>query len=176
MTVRDAGNAIVTTDDSGREFDVARQRALTRKALLRRSFCTLATASSANVPHVVGVRYAVIDGALYITMFQDSLKARNIRQNPRVALCIPARKLPLCPPFAVQFQARAELLANDDPGIVALFEAGHFKRIISAGDFAQPRTCFARIPLPRRVSTYGLGVPLRQIVRDPTSAIRSFDR
>lgn len=169
-----ASDAIVPANVNA--FDLARQRALAEATIARRSFCTLATASAANVPHVVGVRYAVVDAALYVTMFQDSIKARNIRGNSRVAVCIPARKLPMFPPFAVQFQARADLLANDDPQIVALYEAGHFKRIVSAGDFAHPQTCFARIPLPRRVSTYGIGVPLLQIVRDPTSAIRSFDR
>ena len=156
-------------------FDVDRQRAIARSAISRHSFGTLATSSSANVPHVVGVRYAVVDGALYVTMFDESVKARNIRENPRVAFCIPSRKIPMFPPFAVQFQGRAELLSKDDPEIVRLFEAGQFKRIISKADFEDPHTCFARIVPSRRVSTYGLGVPLLQIVREPTSAIRSVE-
>lgn len=156
-------------------FDVERQRGIAHKTIARRSFCTLATASAANVPHVVGVRYAVVDGALYVTMFDDSVKVRNIRQNPRVAVCIPARKIPMFPPFAVQFQGRAELLARDNAEIVRLFEAGAFKRIISKADFENPQTCFARVVPGRRVSTYGLGVSLLQIVRDPTSAIRSVE-
>lgn len=80
------------------------------------------------------------------------------------------------PSFAVQFQGRAELLPNDDPEIVRLFEAGQFKRIISNKDFEVPHTCFARIVPSGRVSTHGLGGPLLQIVREPTSAIRSVDR
>ncbi len=67
-------------------FDVDRQRAIMQRAIARQSFATLATSSSSNVPHVVGVRYAVVDGAIYVTMFDDSIKARNIRANPRVAL------------------------------------------------------------------------------------------
>jgi len=156
-------------------FDIERQRAIAQKAIAKHSFCTLATSSSSNVPHVVGVRYVVIDGALYITMFDDSVKVRNIRDNPRVAVCIPARKLPMFPPFAVQFQGRADMLPNDDPEIVRLYEAGAFKRIISKNDFENPHSWFARIAPSRRVSTYGLGVPLLQIVREPTSAIRSVE-
>lgn len=156
-------------------FDVERQRAIVRKTIAKRSFCTLATSSAANVPHVVGVRYAVVDGALYVTMSDDSIKARNIGQNPRVAVCIPARKLPMIPPFVVHFQGRAEMLSRDDAEVVRLFEAGAFKRIISKADFALPETCFARIVPNRRISTYGLGVPLLEIVREPTSAIRSVE-
>ncbi|MDQ3655964.1 MAG: pyridoxamine 5'-phosphate oxidase family protein [Chloroflexota bacterium] len=168
-------SATATITSHAASFDVDRQRAIAQKAIAKQSFGTLATSSSANVPHVVGVRYAVVDGALYVTMFDDSIKARNIRTNPRVAVCIPARKIPMFPPFAVQFQGRADLLPKDDPEIVRLFEAGAFKRIISNKDFEAPHTCFARIVPSRRVSTYGLGVPLLQIVREPTSAIRSVD-
>lgn len=156
-------------------FDSDRQRAIARKAIARHSFCTLATASSAHCPHVVGVRYAVVDDALYVTMFDDSVKARNIRENPRVAMCIPARKVPFFPPFAVQFQGRAELLSRDDPRVVELFKAGRLKRIISPKDFENPHSCFARIVPSRRLSTYGLGVPLLRIMREPTSAMRSVD-
>lgn len=169
-----SASAIETTVHAA-PFDTDRQRALARKAIAKHSFCTLATSSSVNVPHVVGVRYAVIDDALYITMFDDSIKARNIRDNPRVAVCIPTRKIPMFPPFAVQFQGRAEMFPNDDPEIVRLYEAGQFKRIISKADFGNPHSWFARIAPPRRISTYGIGVPLMQIVRDPTSAIRSVD-
>ncbi len=169
-----SASAIETTVHAA-PFDVARQRAIARKSIARHSFCTLATSSASNVPHVVGVRYAVIDDALYITMFDDSIKVRNIRDNPRVAVCIPARKIPMFPPFAVQFQGRAELLPNDDTEVVRLYESGAFKRIISKADFANSHSWFARIAPPRRVLTYGLGVPLLQIVREPTSAIRSVD-
>ena len=77
------------------EFDVARQRELVRKAIAKHSFCTLATTSTELRPHVVGVRYAHIGGALYVTMFDESIKVRNIRGNARVAVCIPVKKYPL---------------------------------------------------------------------------------
>ncbi|MGI8405461.1 MAG: pyridoxamine 5'-phosphate oxidase family protein [Thermomicrobiales bacterium] len=45
----------------------------------------------------------MVDGMLYINTLESSVKVRNIRQNPRVAVSIPARKLPFFPPFRVQF-------------------------------------------------------------------------
>jgi hypothetical protein len=156
-------------------FDVERQRAIARDAIAKRSFCTLATASAGNVPHVAGVLYAEVDGALYVSMFEDSIKARNIRHNPRVAVCIPARKLPFFPPFVVHYQGRADILTPDDADIIRLFEAGALKKIVKQEHFEDPHTCFARIAPPARVSTFGLGVPLLQVVREPTSAIRGVD-
>jgi nitroimidazol reductase NimA-like FMN-containing flavoprotein (pyridoxamine 5'-phosphate oxidase superfamily) len=167
---------ITATPEFAPAFDLDRQRRLANRAIAKHSFCTLATTSSALRPHVVGMRYVEIDGALYVTMFDESIKARNIRENNRVAVCIPARKLPMFPPFAVQFQGTAEILSGTDPRIVQLFESGRFKAIISTKDFEDPHTCFARIVPARRISTFGIGVPLLQIVREPTSAIRSFER
>lgn len=155
-------------------FDVERQRELIRKEMAKRSFCTLATTSTEMRPHVVGLRYVMIGDAMYVTMHDDSVKARNIRENPRVAVCIPASKVPLFPPFAVQFQGTATLLPVTDQRIQDLFAAGRLKGIISAKDFREdPGTVFARIVPNRRVSSYGVGVSLLQIVRHPTSAMRS---
>jgi hypothetical protein len=156
------------------DFDIERQREITNRQVDRHSFCTLATTSAELRPHVSGVRYVRIGGAFYMTMHDDSVKARNIRQNPRVAVCIPVKKFPFVPPYAIQFQGTAELLPNTDARIVDLFEAGRLKGIISAKDFADPGTCFARIEPGSRVSTYGIGFSLIQIARNPTAAIRSF--
>jgi hypothetical protein len=156
-------------------FDHDRQRAIVQRTMARQSFCTLATSSAELRPHVVGMRYVLEDGALYVTMFDESIKSRNIRQNPHVAVCIPARKIPLFPPFAVQFQGKAELLPRTDPRVVELFNAGRLKRIISKHDFENPHTIFARITPSRRISTFGLGVPLMHIIKDPPSAIRSVE-
>jgi nitroimidazol reductase NimA-like FMN-containing flavoprotein (pyridoxamine 5'-phosphate oxidase superfamily) len=158
------------------QFDVARQREIIRKEMAKRTFCTLATASTEMRPHVVGMRYVMIGEALYVTIHEDSVKARNIRENPRVAVCIPAKKVPFFPPFVVQFQGTATLLSVTDQRIQDLFAAGRLKGIISAKDFHEdPKTAFARIVPARRLSSYGLGVSLLQIVKTPTSAIRSVD-
>jgi hypothetical protein len=155
-------------------FDEERQRAIIRRELARHSFCTLATTSSAHRPHVAAVIYGVAGEALYVSVHADSVKARNIEANPRVAVCVPIRKLPFVPPFAIQFQATAALLRVDDPEITALLP-GPLKKVASHTDFDDPRSCFIRITPQRRISTYGLGVPLLQIVRDPTTAMRTVD-
>ncbi len=155
-------------------FDIVRQRELTRRAIASQSFCTLASVSAAQQPHVAGVRYVQIGSALYLTMFDDSVKARNLGENPRVAICIPVRTYPLVPPYTIQFQGVAELLPRTDPRTAELFDQGRLKTIVSSKDYANPRTMFARIVPGRRVSTYGIGVSLLQIAREPTSAIRSF--
>ena len=36
-----------------------------------------------------------------------------------------------------------------------------------------PRGCFLRITPTRRIGTYGIGMPIRKVLRDPLSAIGS---
>lgn len=136
----------------------------------RRSFCTLATSSPAQRPHVAGVLYAEADGSLYVNTLRRSRKARNVADNPNVAVCIPVRRLPLGPPSTVQFQATAEILALDDPVIVRLVEAGKLKKITSHGELDLPDGCFLRITPVGRIVTYGIGMPLLQLLRDPMNA------
>lgn len=144
-----------------------------RRAIARSSFCTLATASAANRPLAVGVLYAAVGDILYVSTLTTSVKVRNVRENDRVAVCIPVRRYPVGPPFTVQFQARAEVLAVDEPEMVRLREGRSLKRITSHGELDHPEACFLRITRGKRVATYGLGVPLRQLLRDPISASRS---
>src|SRR3954468_15019447 len=92
-----------------------RQRRLIQRATERGSFCTLATSSAANRPHVVGVLYCLVEGALYIATLAGSVKVRNIKQNERVAVCTPVRRYPIGPPFSVQFQGTAVVLPTGDP-------------------------------------------------------------
>jgi nitroimidazol reductase NimA-like FMN-containing flavoprotein (pyridoxamine 5'-phosphate oxidase superfamily) len=154
-------------------FDTERQRKIVQRAIARGSFCTLATSSARNRPHVAGVLYAEAEGSLYISTLESSVKARNVRENSRVAVCIPVRKFPFGPPYLVHFQGTAEVLSTDDPHIAALVRAGHLKAVTSHGELDLPGSCFIRITPSRRVSTHGLGVPLLQVIRDPISAGRS---
>ena len=97
-----------------------RQRKIIRRAIAKRSFGVLATASAANRPLATGVLYAAVGRDIYISTLGSSVKARNVRENPRVALSIPVRRYPLAPPFSVQFQGTAELRTPDDPEIARL--------------------------------------------------------
>ena len=144
-------------------------------AIVRRSFCTLATASSTNRPHVAGVLYAAVGTTLYVNTLRTSRKARNIAHNPHVGVCIPVRRSPVGPPSSVQFQAVAAILGNDDPEVTGLIEAGHLRSITSHGELDNADGCFLRITPNRRVNTYGLGMSLRQLVRDPLNAGGSFE-
>lgn len=152
-----------------------RQRKLVERVIRRRSFCTLATSSQANRPHVVGVLYAAVDGLLYVSTLQSSVKARNVCANPGVAVCIPVRRFPVGPPFHVSFQGQAELCSRDDPRIVRLLEARRLRAITSHGELDHRDSCFLIITPTRRVATYGLGVPVRQLLRDPIQASRSVE-
>ena len=140
------------------------------KVIGKRSFCTLATVSAANRPHVAGVLYEAVGTSLYVNTSGTSRKARNLAENPHVGVCIPVRRLPLGPPSSLQFQATAEILAMDDPDIVRLLEAGELKSITGHGELDEPEGCFVRMTPARRVHTYGLGMPLRKLLRDPLHA------
>jgi len=143
------------------------------RALARQSFCTLATSSPKNRPHVVGVAYAIERGILYVHTFADSRKTLNIRDNPRVAVCVPVRRIPVAPPFCVQFQGSAEILAVDDPDIAALERSGRLKKIAAHGALLAAGSCVLRITPGPVLSTYGIGVPLLTLIRDPLRASRN---
>jgi len=140
------------------------------RAIAARSFCTLATASATNRPHVAGVLYVADNNVLYVSTLRTSRKARNIAGNARVFVCIPVRRLPVGPPSTVQFSASAELLARQDPDIVRLVAAGRLKAITGHGELELPDGCFLRITPTRMLHTYGLGMSLRQWIRDPLNA------
>lgn len=141
-----------------------------RKAIDQRSFATLATTSPAGRPHVAGVLYEAAGDAIYVSTMRSSRKARNIEANPNVALVVPIRRLPVGPPSTVQFQSTAELLDRDGPEIRALVEAGELDSITGHGELELEGGCFLRVGLPRRLVTYGLGLPLRTLISDPLSA------
>ena len=140
------------------------------KVLTRRSFCTLATTSPAGRPHAAGVLYQAVDTTLYVSTMRDSRKARNVAANPHVGVCVPVRRLPVGPPSSIQFQGRAELLALDDPDVARLVGAGELKGITSHGELELDGGCIVRITPSHRVHTYGLGMSLRALLRDPLAA------
>jgi general stress protein 26 len=144
--------------------------ALATKAVAKRSFCTLATSSDAGRPHVAGVIYSAVGTTFYVSTLRDSRKARNIAANPRVAVSVPVRRLPIGPPSAVQFQGTAEILDNDDPHVRELAAAGRLKAISAHGELELPTGCVLRITPGRRLITYGLGMSLRRLLRDPLDA------
>lgn len=139
-------------------------------AIAKRSFGTLATASPTNRPHVAAVLYKVVDDALYVHTFRNSKKARNIAENSHVFMCIPVRRLPVGPPSTIQFDATAQIFAMDDPHMTSILQAGQLKKIAGHGALQEAEGCFLRITPAKRILTYGLGLPLRQLIQDPLHA------
>ena len=156
-------------------FDPARQLAVAKRAVAKQSLAVLATSSARNRPHAVGLLYAAVDLTLYFLVGENTIKARNVREHPDVAVCIPVRKYPFSPPMAVQFQGTGEVLAPDDPHITSLLETNQLKRITAHGTGGRPGACFIKVVPGRRISTYGLGIPLIRLLRDVASGARSVE-
>lgn len=154
-------------------FDPVHQLAIIQKAMAKQSFCVLATSSAQNRPHAVGLLYAAVGLDVYILVGENTIKVRNIRANPSVAVSIPVRKYPVGPPMAVQFQGTAEVLPPEDPHIKELLAARRLKRIVGLGAADHPGNCFVKISPRRRISSYGLGISLIKLIRDVTQGHRT---
>ncbi|MEU3271499.1 pyridoxamine 5'-phosphate oxidase family protein [Saccharomonospora sp. NPDC006951] len=146
------------------------------RLIAKRSFCALATSSPAGRAHVAGMLYQAVardtrnPQILYLNTTLTSRKARNIAANPYVAVNIPVRRLPMGPPAAIQFQGVAELVSQDDPGLLRLVEAGKLSSITSHGELDKPGGGFVRITPARRLNTYGIGMSLLRFLKDPLHA------
>jgi hypothetical protein len=121
------------------------------------------------------VLYAAVTGPdgrprLYVSTDRASRKARNVAANPHVGVTVAVRRLPVGPPSAVQFQGTAEILDLDDPELRALAAAGRIAAVTGHGELDRPGGCFLRIRPGRRLHTYGLGMSLRALLRDPLNA------
>lgn len=162
---------IHTSADSPVRLDPAK----IRKAMAKRSFATLATSSPITQPHVAGVLYEMVGTDLWISTIRDSRKVRNIEANERVAVTIPVRRLPVGPPSTIQFQGTAEVFDSGAPEVTALAESGAIKSITGHGELALPGGCFVRITPARRLHTYGLGLSLWKLIRDPLNASGSIN-
>jgi len=136
----------------------------------KRTFATVATTSPEGWPHAAGVLYAMSGDALYVSTLRSSRKARNILTNPKVAVSVPVRRAPVGPPSNVSFQTTARVLDLDDPELRAAAASGDLKAITGHGELELPGGVFLRIALPRKVVTYGLGMSLLRLMRDPMHA------
>ncbi|MBN1171205.1 MAG: pyridoxamine 5'-phosphate oxidase family protein [Micromonosporaceae bacterium] len=165
----------MTTASTPEPFDQARQLEIARRAIAKQSFCVLATSSAKNRPQAVGIMYAAVDLDLYSVVGEGTIKVRNIRENPKIGVCIPVRKYPVGPPLAVQFQGIGQVLATTDPHIQDLIKSGRLKRITGLAALDSPGICFIRMTPHRRISTYGLGIPLLRLMRDVSKGSRSVE-
>ena len=144
-----------------------------KRSLAGHTYCILATASAQGAPHAVSVLYAYVDGHLYIATGDRTKKARNVRSNPQVAVCVPVRKYPVGPPFSIQFQGKAEILHREDAEISGLLQRRKLRKIVGYGVLDEPDVCFIKITPASRIQTYGLGIPLTAFLRDVPHADRT---
>lgn len=144
--------------------------ALVERAIGRRSYCVLGTVSPAGRPHAAGVVYAIADGDLWVTTDRSSRKARNIAANRRVHIQIPVRRGPVGPPSSIQFAATAELFTGSDPTVERLLAANRLKKVTGHRELDRPDAVLVRIRPDRVLHTYGLGLSLLALIRDPLNA------
>ncbi|MEX1295429.1 MAG: pyridoxamine 5'-phosphate oxidase family protein [Candidatus Limnocylindrales bacterium] len=140
------------------------------EAIGKRSFATLASTSAEGWPHAAGVLYALSGEHLYVSTLGSSRKARNIGANPRVAITVPVRRSPFGPPSTIIFQTTARVLELDDPELRAAARTGDLDGVTGHGELELPGGVFIQVALPRKVVTYGLGMSLLSLMRDPMHA------
>lgn len=144
-------------------------RALT--TIAKRSYAVLATTSEARRSHSAGVLYALSGRELFVSTLRSSRKARNVATNPHVGVTIPVRRVPVGgPPSAIMFQSTATVLETSDPDLRDKVAAGELGTVTAHGELDLPDGVFLRIPLPSRLLTYGLGMSLLSLIRDPLNA------
>jgi hypothetical protein len=131
---------------------------------------TLATTSPAGRPHAAVVLYDAVDGVLWSSTMRTSRKGRNVAACPYVAVTVPFRRLPIGPPFALHFQATASVVERDDPELRRLADAGSLPTVTGHGELDDPDGVFVRITPLGTVHSYGLGVRLLDLLRDPLHA------
>lgn len=178
MTTNTAANTTINNPDTQATGPIQADADLQAKILRtidKKSFCTLATTSDAGFGHAAGVIYDAVDGTLWFHTMRNSRKARNIAGNHRVGVTIPFRKLPMGPPFTIQFQANARLVDLDSPEIASLVERGELKPITGHGELDMAGSCFVAIEPRGSINSFGPGAKLLDLIRDPlNSGARTF--
>jgi hypothetical protein len=144
--------------------------------LRRRDFAVLSTVTPEGRPHAAGVVYGVSRPGrpfqLYVMTRRRLRKARNIAENPNVAVVVPLtrRLLWFLPPPCIQFQGRAEVLDQDDPDGVETFRSFAMgRRILTMYEEMAVRgetgVCFLRITPDPTLSTYMVGHSIWELMR-----------
>ena len=147
--------------------EVDRQARIIAKALRKKTFATLATVSPKGRSHAAGVVYDFVDGALWIHTMRNSRKGRNVAHNRHAGVCVPYRRLPVGPPYTLHFQAVAELVALDDPEAIRHHDAGRLDSISGHGAMEMDGACFVRITPTGTIHSFGPGVPVLDLARNP---------
>lgn len=136
----------------------------------KKSFGTLATVSPSGYPHVAGVVYEAVGSTLWAHTTRSSRKGRSLAASSNAAFCVPFRRLPVGPPYTIHFQARAELVAMDDPQVREMLSAGQLKSLTGHGELDMADGCFVKIQPAGAIHSFGPGAKVLDLIRDPIAA------
>jgi hypothetical protein len=152
------------------------------RLIAKHSFCVLAT-QGLRGPHVAGVCYFARGLDLYIPTSANTVKARNVRRDPRVAVHVPVPwPLVPAPPKSIQFRGKAEILSINDPAANEALEHGPlvirriFRRLLERADAETwGESIWIHVRPGKRIETFMVGVPPTAIFRDEKKAMLHFD-
>ncbi len=122
-----------------------------------------------------GVVYRVREHRLYFNTDAEAWKTRHLRENPSISVTVPAaRRVPFLPwirvpPATIAFHGTARIIAIEDapPGIVdSLVEKLEPRQELLRG------TSVVEITPKGHFVTYGIGVPVRTMLRPHEAAGR----
>jgi general stress protein 26 len=173
MTTMTADTGVSRASD--RETSSALRARILRQ-LRRQHFAVLSTATADGRPSSAGVSYGVSrpDQPLtfYVMTRRHLQKARNIAQNPEVALVVPVRRwfLWFLPPATIQVRGRAEILDATDTEGRAVFQRFWLGRRIVKSYRAmerrgETRICFLKITPDPIVRSYMVGANVLSLPR-----------
>ena len=152
------------------------------RLISKRNFCVLAT-QGVHGPHVAGVGYFARQLDFYIPTGANTVKARNLRRDPRVAVHIPV-PWPLipAPPKSIQFQGEAEILPISDANANETLNHASpvLRRVLrslleNADTEVWGESIWIHVRPRKRIETFMVGVPLTTIFRDEKKAMLHFD-
>jgi len=152
------------------------------RLIAKRNFCVLAT-QGRHGPHVAGVGYFARGLDLYIPTSAKTVKARNVRRDPRVAVHIPVPwPLVPAPMKSIQFPGNAEILPIDDASANEALERSSFvmrrvmRRLLKNVDTeVWGESVWIHVRPRKRIETFMIGVPSTTIFREEAKAMLHFE-
>jgi general stress protein 26 len=164
---------------ASRTYDIATLSALQNQIerhLRSQHFAVLSTVGADGRPSSAGVSFGVSQPdrplTFYVMTRRHLQKARNIAQNPEVALVVPVRRrfLWFLPPPTIQVHGRAEILESSNEEGRAVFQGFWLGRRILKSYRAmerggEARICFLKITPDPLVRSYMIGSNVLSLVR-----------
>ncbi|MFX0061809.1 MAG: pyridoxamine 5'-phosphate oxidase family protein [Candidatus Hermodarchaeota archaeon] len=148
------------------------------KEIRKKQFGILSTISPKEWAQSSGVHYGVspkaLNFALYILTDSSYKKVQNIQKYPRISFAIPYPHyyLRFIPPGTISFQGTAEILPFEDSDARKSYTKSSQRRMIRYTEQSayKETAVFLKIKPNKRISCFGLGVKLSEMMKDPEAA------